>query len=62
MKDRKRTGPRIMRERRDSLGSWCGVEVEGDEGGEWDLAGIVEVCDIRAVTMEGCSSTLSRLN
>lgn len=44
MKDRKRTGARMVRERKDSLGSWCCVVGElGVVGGEICLAGMVEV-------------------
>jgi hypothetical protein len=43
MKDRKRTGARMVRVRRDSRDSWWGVEGRGEEGTEADLVGIVKV-------------------
>lgn len=49
MKDRKRTGARMVRERRDSWGSWwCGVGELGVVGGERCLVGIVEMEDVEA--------------
>jgi len=42
MKDRKRTGARIVRERRESRNSWWGVEGGGEEGEEAGLVDIVK--------------------
>ena len=65
MKDRKRTGARMVRERRDSwISWWWGVGELGVVGGERCLVGIVEVGDVEAddgVTFRDTQKRLLRL-